>query len=59
MVIIGSGGSTDRSITLREWVRPDGDPDRTARNALTNMVMEKAADYPELKPEFMQSNYVC
>ena len=40
--------------SLREWVRPDGDPSRIAKKALTNMVMEKAIDYPEPKPEFMQ-----
>ena len=40
--------------SLREWVRPDGDPGRIAKKALTNMVMEKAIDYPEPKPGFMQ-----
>ena len=40
--------------SLREWVRPDSDPGRIAKKALTNMVMEKAIDYPEPKPEFMQ-----
>jgi hypothetical protein len=40
--------------SLREWVRPDGDPGRIAKKALTNMVMEKATDYPEPKPAFMQ-----
>ena len=40
--------------SLREWVRPDGDPGKIARKALTNMVMEKAIDYPEPKPDFMQ-----
>ncbi len=40
--------------SLREWVRPDGDPSRIAKKALTNMIMEKAVDYPETKPEFMQ-----
>ena len=30
------------------------DPSRIAKNALTNMVMEKAIDYPESKPAFMQ-----
>ncbi len=30
------------------------DPSRIAKNALTNMVMEKAIDYPEPKPDFMQ-----
>ena len=39
---------------LKEWIRPDGDPGRIAKKALTNMVMEKAIDYPEPKPEFMQ-----
>jgi len=37
-----------------EWVRPDGDPGRIAKKALTNMVMDKATDYPEPKPAFMQ-----
>ena len=32
---------------LREWIRPDGDPDSIAAKALTNMVIEKAKDYPE------------
>ena len=36
--------------SLREWVRPDGDPGRIAKKALTNMAMEKAIDYPEPKP---------
>ena len=40
--------------SLREWVRPDSDPGRIAKKALTNMVMEKAIDYPEPKPGFMQ-----
>ena len=40
--------------SLREWVRPDGNPSRIAKKALMNMVMEKAIDYPEPKPAFMQ-----
>ena len=40
--------------SLRDWVRPDSDPSRIAKKALTNMVMEKAKDYPDPKPEFMQ-----
>ena len=40
--------------SLRDWVRPDGDPGRIAKKALTNMVMEKAVYYPDPKPEFMQ-----
>ena len=39
---------------LKEWVRPDGDPRSIAERALTNMVMEKAKDYPEPIPAFMQ-----
>ena len=40
--------------SLREWVRPDSDSGRIAKKALTNMVMEKAIDYPEPKPAFLQ-----
>ena len=40
--------------SLRDWVRSDGDPGSIAKKALTNMVMEKAKDYPEPKPGFMQ-----
>ena len=39
---------------LKEWIHPDGDPKKIAKLALTNMVMERAVDYPEPKPEFMQ-----
>ena len=39
---------------LKEWIRPDGDPRSIAERALTNMVMEKAKDYPEPKPAWMQ-----
>ncbi len=39
---------------LKEWIHPDGDPKKIAKLALTNMVMEKAVDYPEPKPAFMQ-----
>ena len=39
---------------LKEWIRPDGDPRRIAEQALTNLIMEKAKDYPEPKPAFMQ-----
>lgn len=30
--------------SLREWVRPDGDPSRIAKKALMNMVMEVVSD---------------
>ncbi|MCI6580805.1 MAG: SOS response-associated peptidase [Oscillospiraceae bacterium] len=40
--------------SLSEWIRPNGDPNKIAKIALTKMIMEKAADYPEPKPAFMQ-----
>ena len=40
---------------LREWIRPDGDPDSIAAKALTKMIVEKAKDYPEPVPAFMQT----
>jgi putative SOS response-associated peptidase YedK len=39
---------------LSEWIRPNGDPNKIAKMALTKMIMEKAADYPEPKPAFMR-----
>ena len=44
----------EKSADGSDWVRSDGDPGRIAKKALTNMVMEKAIDYHEPKPEFMQ-----
>ena len=40
--------------SLREWIRPNGDPSKIAKLALTKMIMEKAKDYPEPKLAFMQ-----
>ena len=40
--------------SLSERIRPDGDPNKIVKMALTKMIMEKAADYPEPKPAFMQ-----
>lgn len=40
--------------SLSEWIHPNGDPDKIAKTALTKMVMEKARDYPEPEPDFMQ-----
>lgn len=40
--------------SLSERIRPDGAPNKIAKMALTKMIMEKAADYPEPKPAFMQ-----
>ncbi len=39
---------------LRDWVRPDSDPRRIAQKALSNMIVEKARDYPEPKPDYMK-----
>lgn len=36
------------------WIRPDDDPRKIAKMALTKMVMKKATDHPEPKPAFMQ-----
>ena len=40
--------------SLREWIRPNGDPNSIVKKALTKMIMEKAKDYPEPLPSFMQ-----
>ena len=40
--------------SLNDWIRPNGDPRSVAKKALTKMIMEKAKDYPEPKPGFMQ-----
>lgn len=41
--------------SLSEWIRPNGDPNKIAKMALTKMIMEKAADIPDPMPSFMQS----
>ncbi|WP_242940785.1 SOS response-associated peptidase [Ruminococcus albus] len=33
--------------SLRDWIRPNGDPNSIVKQALTKMIMEKAIDYPE------------
>jgi len=40
--------------SLNDWIRPNGDPQSIAKQALTKMIMEKAKDYPDPKPAFMQ-----
>lgn len=40
-----------------EWIRSNGDPNKIAKMALTKMIMDKAKDYPEPKPTFMQIKY--
>ncbi len=39
-----------QQLPLANTIRPS----RIAKKALTNMVMEKAVEYPEPKPEFMK-----
>lgn len=39
--------------SLGEWIRPNSDPGRIAKKALTRMIMEKAKDYPEPKNPYM------
>ena len=40
---------------LKEWIRPDTDPASISKRALTNMVLEKAGNYPDSLPAYMQS----
>lgn len=40
--------------TLADWIRPNGNPHSIAKKALTKMIMEKAKDYPEPKPDYMK-----
>ena len=40
--------------SLNEWIRPDGDPGRIAKTALTKVLMEKAKDDNEPEQTFMQ-----
>lgn len=42
------------NYNLSEWINPYANPFKTAEKALTNMIMEKAKNYPEPKPNFMQ-----
>lgn len=42
---------------LNEWISKDSDPRKVAKKAVTNLVMEKAKDYPEPKPAFMQLEF--
>ncbi len=39
---------------ISEWINPYTNPCKTAEKALTNMIIERAKDYPEPKPNFMQ-----
>ena len=39
--------------TVKEWIRPDGDPSTIVEKALTNMVFEKTVEYHRLPTEFI------
>jgi len=36
---------------VKDWIRPNGDPSAIVEKALTNMVFEKAVEYPRFPPE--------
>ena len=36
---------------VKEWIRPNGDPSTIVEKALSNMVFERAVDYPRFPPE--------
>ena len=38
---------------VKEWIRPNGDPSAIVEKALSNMVFEKAVEYPQLPPEII------
>ena len=38
---------------VKEWIRPNGDPRAIVEKALSNMVFEKAVEYPQLPPEII------
>ena len=38
---------------VKDWIRPDGDPSAIINKALTNMVFERAVDYPQFPPEII------
>ena len=42
---------------LNEWINKDSDPRNVAKKAVTNLVMEKAIDYPDPNPAFMQLEF--
>lgn len=39
--------------SLRDWIRPDGDPSATVEKALTNMAFETAIEYHKSQTEFI------
>ena len=39
--------------SLRDWIRPDGDPSAIVEKALTNMIFEKAVEYYKSPTEFI------
>jgi putative SOS response-associated peptidase YedK len=39
--------------SLRDWIRPDGDPSAIVERTLTKMVFEKTVEYPRFPTEFI------
>ncbi len=36
---------------ILDWIRPNGNPSTIVEKALSNMVFERAVDYPQFPPE--------
>jgi hypothetical protein len=36
---------------ILDWIRPNGDPSTIVEKALSNMVFERAVEYPRFPPE--------
>ena len=39
--------------SLQDWVRPDGDHSDIVEKALSNMVFDRAVEYPRFPPEII------
>ncbi len=39
--------------SLQDWVRPDGDHSAIVEKALSNMVFDRAVEYPRFPPEII------
>ena len=38
---------------IKDWIRPNGDPSTIVEKALSNMVFERAFEYPRFPPEII------
>ena len=43
----------DKTLSLQDWIRPDGDPSGLVENSLSNMVFEKAVEYHQSPTKFI------